>query len=345
MNHSKQHQSASFSESVQKEIAFLHEEHTTWRLLDTIQRSTNPLQKCSGIKEWISKTPDTTIISDMLLQDTVENEIDEEIQAMIGFSVQQHTSISTSSTRNNHSTNRRPGFHFDDDDDDSDDDINMNMDDVLPDIPQLRRQKQQSDHKNQNIDIEFEKINKTLYTLLRKGDLDKVIEFLSTNDEPWRTMLFKSYVQRCKKIQEGKSIEWDTDEQQSWRLSCKGLLKKHGLGPYGKAVYALLLGDVTDVLPVCKTWEDVIWAYYNALMEHLLGAASDTSVMEDDSTVLSKKYENIANQKDPILPRGHPKLFFHLVQVHLLNQDLSLVFELVRHKYTSRQNSSPALLR
>ena len=39
------------------------------------------------------------------------------------------------------------------------------------------------------------------------------------------------------------------------------------LDPYERALYGALSGDVASVLPVCSTWEDVVWAHANALIE------------------------------------------------------------------------------
>lgn len=39
------------------------------------------------------------------------------------------------------------------------------------------------------------------------------------------------------------------------------------LDPYERALYGALSGDVASVLPVCETWEDVVWVHLNALFE------------------------------------------------------------------------------
>ncbi|CAO3577179.1 unnamed protein product [Absidia cylindrospora] len=126
----------------------------------------------------------------------------------------------------------------------------------------------------------------------------------------------------------GEDLELDPDEQRSWRLSCKGLLKKQGLGPYGKSVYAILLGDIDNVLPVCQTWEDIIWANYNSRMELVIDNIANTTTIIADITRLDKENETIANRKDNSLPRKHPGHFFHLVQTHILKQDLTHLYQL-----------------
>ncbi|KAJ3194642.1 hypothetical protein HDU82_002376, partial [Entophlyctis luteolus] len=40
--------------------------------------------------------------------------------------------------------------------------------------------------------------------------------------------------------------------------------------PYERAVYGALAGSVDTVLPVCKTWEDYVWAHYNHYLDSVL---------------------------------------------------------------------------
>jgi nuclear pore complex protein Nup107 len=39
------------------------------------------------------------------------------------------------------------------------------------------------------------------------------------------------------------------------------------LDPYERALYGAISGDTTSVLPVCTSWEDVVWTHVNALFE------------------------------------------------------------------------------
>lgn len=39
------------------------------------------------------------------------------------------------------------------------------------------------------------------------------------------------------------------------------------LDEYERALYGALCGDISSVLPVCETWQDQLWAYFNALVQ------------------------------------------------------------------------------
>jgi nuclear pore complex protein Nup107 len=47
----------------------------------------------------------------------------------------------------------------------------------------------------------------------------------------------------------------------------QSLSPQNTVDPYERALYGALSGDVASVLPVCSTWEDVVWAHLNSLFE------------------------------------------------------------------------------
>lgn len=67
---------------------------------------------------------------------------------------------------------------------------------------------------------------------------------------------------------------WDDDDQPDfdptsvvlWRRMCYALVKQGGTDDFERAVYGLLSGDITSVEKVCKTWDDFLFANYNALL-------------------------------------------------------------------------------
>lgn len=49
------------------------------------------------------------------------------------------------------------------------------------------------------------------------------------------------------------------------------------LDPYERALYGAISGDTSSVLPVCTSWEDVVWTHVNALFESQVEAGLWTS--------------------------------------------------------------------
>lgn len=42
---------------------------------------------------------------------------------------------------------------------------------------------------------------------------------------------------------------------------------QHYLDPYEKASIAVFCGYLQELLPVCKTWEDALWAYLKVMID------------------------------------------------------------------------------
>jgi len=51
-----------------------------------------------------------------------------------------------------------------------------------------------------------------------------------------------------------------------WRRMCFALSQRGGGDGYEKAVYGILSGDISSVEPVCRSWDDFVFAHYNALL-------------------------------------------------------------------------------
>jgi nuclear pore complex protein Nup107 len=51
-----------------------------------------------------------------------------------------------------------------------------------------------------------------------------------------------------------------------WRRMCFALARKGGNDDYERAVYGILSGDIASVEPVCRSWDDFVFAHYNALL-------------------------------------------------------------------------------
>ncbi|KAI9750668.1 MAG: hypothetical protein M4579_006364 [Chaenotheca gracillima] len=57
-----------------------------------------------------------------------------------------------------------------------------------------------------------------------------------------------------------------TRSRSLWRRMCFYLAREGGVDEYERAVYGLLGGDLDSVMDVCTTWDDYLFAHYNALL-------------------------------------------------------------------------------
>jgi nuclear pore complex protein Nup107 len=66
---------------------------------------------------------------------------------------------------------------------------------------------------------------------------------------------------------EASEITLGNRNRHIWKQMCHQLALQPGLNSFDRAIYSYMAGDVTLILPVCQTWEDIIWARYHALLD------------------------------------------------------------------------------
>jgi len=102
------------------------------------------------------------------------------------------------------------------------------------------------------------------YELLRRGrSFEDIKDFCSQRTELWRAVSMSGFPGDCQD---------DEDESENpvasalWRRMCFALARKGGGDIFERAVYGILSGDIQSVEPVCKSWDDFLFAHYNALL-------------------------------------------------------------------------------
>ncbi|KAI9306239.1 107-domain-containing protein [Cunninghamella echinulata] len=298
-------------------------------LLDTIQRSTDPINTCSNIKQWISGISNYNQM-DIITKKKFEEEIDDEM-----FSIFNNIPSLFNPFKDNGQSRKRKNVM---DKEDNEMKNNDSFDDTLPihydneTMPKVIRRRLEDQDNNDDHFYELQ------YIRLRNGDMDDFIQHNQFDKLPWRKALFTSYVQRYNKFQLNQNNFLEIDEQKSWQLSCKGLIHQSGLEKYGEALYGVLIGDIQHQLQVCQSWEDIIWAYYNSQIEYGLNEIANKLALSEDLSTLNNKYKEIADQKDNNLPSQHVNHFFHLIQSHILNKQLHSLFELIYLHMTDKKS-------
>lgn len=114
------------------------------------------------------------------------------------------------------------------------------------------------------------------FELLRRGcTLEEIREWCTERTEGWRAVSMSAL---CFSRQDAKvAPEIPPESFSMWRRSCLAVARQGGSDDYERAVYGVLSGDLQAVEKVCKTWDDFVFAHYNAnLRNHF------------DSFVLSK---------------------------------------------------------
>ncbi|KAI8381565.1 107-domain-containing protein [Radiomyces spectabilis] len=132
--------------------------------------------------------------------------------------------------------------------------------------PEYERESRPSQRRKLDMDAETERQYEKMYLNLRHGNLDQACNMAETLQESWRPALFKQYVKDIHCARAAAEFDGDEAQWELWKGLCHRVMREDRTGPFQKAVYAIFCGDVNQLLPLCKTWEDVLWVYCNSLL-------------------------------------------------------------------------------
>ena len=100
---------------------------------------------------------------------------------------------------------------------------------------------------------------------LRRGStLETIRDWCQERTEMWRAISMSGILLTT----EDEETAYGSNPLQMalWRRMCFGLARQGGSDDYERAVYGLLSGDIISVEKVARTWDDFLFAHYNALL-------------------------------------------------------------------------------
>ncbi|KAI9171943.1 Nucleoporin NUP84 [Paramyrothecium foliicola] len=100
---------------------------------------------------------------------------------------------------------------------------------------------------------------------IRRGSsLETIRDWCQERTEMWRAISMSAMLLSA----DDKSAVGDSDPASLalWRRMCFGVARQGGTDDYERAVYGVLCGDITSVEKVAETWDDFLFANYNALL-------------------------------------------------------------------------------
>lgn len=167
------------------------------------------------------------------------------------------------------------------------------------------------DSKDQEFD---EKLSKVIYELIRRGKLADAIEYCEQCGQPWKgaslrgTLLWADPNYDKEEINDVASGNRNRD---LWKSLCYKLSNEEKYCSHERAIYSVMSGTVKNALPVCKTWEDYLWVYYNSFLESELSKgfkASARYVVEDNDEA------DLYLIEDPLIPESTESIFDSLLK-------------------------------
>ncbi|KAI1824244.1 nuclear pore protein 84/107 [Xylaria intraflava] len=103
------------------------------------------------------------------------------------------------------------------------------------------------------------------FELLRRGrSLTEIRDWCVERTEVWRAVSMSGMP--LSKNSEAQEYSTDPLSTLLWRRTCFALARQGGTDDYERAVYGILSGDIISVEKVCKSWDDFVFAHYNAML-------------------------------------------------------------------------------
>uniref|UniRef100_A0A9L0KCI0 Nuclear pore complex protein n=1 Tax=Equus asinus TaxID=9793 RepID=A0A9L0KCI0_EQUAS len=201
---------------------------------------------------------------------------------------------------------------------------------------------------------------KYLFTLIRAGMTEEAQRLCKRCGQAWRAATLEGW-----KLHHDPNVNGGTELEPVegnpyrciWKISCWRMAEDELFNRYERAIYAALSGNLKQLLPVCDTWEDTVWAYFRVMVDSLVEQEVRTSVMTLDETeelpreyleanwTLEKVFEELqATDKKRVLEENQEH--YHIVQKFLILGDIDgLMDEFSKWLAKSRNNLPGHLLR
>ncbi|XP_025930647.1 nuclear pore complex protein Nup107 isoform X3 [Apteryx rowi] len=123
---------------------------------------------------------------------------------------------------------------------------------------------------------------KYLFTLIRAGMTDEAQRLCKRCGQAWRAATLEGWkLYHDPNINGGKELEpvQGNPYRCIWKISCWRMAEEEQFNRYERAIYAALSGNLKQLLPVCDTWEDTVWAYFRVMVDTLVEQEILTSVI------------------------------------------------------------------
>ncbi|XP_046851291.1 nuclear pore complex protein Nup107-like [Xenia sp. Carnegie-2017] len=147
-----------------------------------------------------------------------------------------------------------------------------------------------------DLDIEDEKrLLKHLFAYIRAGKLQQAQELCIKCGQAWRAATMEGW----KLYHNSNSLneDWKNGKFQSvegnpnrdiWKNCCWNLSEQDCYDSYERAIYSALGGNLQQLLPVCISWEDCLWAYFKVMV--------DVRVEQELRTKADRTFENLTSE-------------------------------------------------
>ena len=141
-----------------------------------------------------------------------------------------------------------------------------------------------------------------------------------------------------------------------WKVCCWKLCEDNGVSIYEKAVYAALSGNLQQLLKVCNSWEDCLWAFFKVLVDGKVEQELRLLVSTNSDSLPKEYYdttENLTPQKIFDELESHPdktvraegKEIFHVFQKLMILDEPKILMKEIESFVDKPDGASAHMLR
>ncbi|XP_071392851.1 LOW QUALITY PROTEIN: nuclear pore complex protein Nup107, partial [Centroberyx affinis] len=206
-----------------------------------------------------------------------------------------------------------------------------------PDAP-LRQQRPLAD-----LDREDDaRLLKNLFSLIRAGMTEEAQRLCKRCGQAWRAATLEGWKLYHDPNMTSGSAELQPVEGNPhrgiWKACCWRLSEEEQLNRYERAIYAALSGNLKQLLGVCESWEDCVWAFFRVTVDSLVEQelrSSGMSQQELDALpreyleanwTMEKVFEELqASESKRVLQETREH--YHLIQKFVILGDLDGLLE------------------
>uniref|UniRef100_A0A8D0DUY7 Nuclear pore complex protein n=1 Tax=Salvator merianae TaxID=96440 RepID=A0A8D0DUY7_SALMN len=199
---------------------------------------------------------------------------------------------------------------------------------------------------------------KFLFTLIRAGMTDEAQRLCKRCGQAWRAATLEGW-----KLYHDPNVNKGTDLEPVegnpyrciWKINCWRLAEKEQFDKYEKAIYAALSGNLKQLLQVCDTWEDTVWAYFRVMVDTLVEQEIRSSVITAEETeelpreyletnwTLEKVFEELqATDKKRVVEENREH--YHIIQKFIILGDVDCLMEEFNKWISKDRNKLPGHL-
>ncbi|KAG7454659.1 hypothetical protein MATL_G00262070 [Megalops atlanticus] len=178
---------------------------------------------------------------------------------------------------------------------------------------------------------------KYLFTLVRAGMTEEAQRLCKRCGQAWRAATLEGWKLYHDPNINGGGVELQPVEGNPqrcvWKVCCWRLAEEEQFNRYERAIYAALSGNLKQLLPVCESWEDTVWAYLRVVVDTLVEQEVRSSGMGSEELeelpreyleanwTLEKVFEELqATESKRVLEET--KEFYHIIQKFVILGDL-----------------------